>query len=67
LVAHHLQQTTTSSTASGPQNPGIAQRAGHSAHSSSTEATSDRRWSVVAANLDRYVRGEKLENIVLQT
>jgi len=36
-------------------------------NSSSTEATADRRWSVVAANLDRFVRGEKLENIVLQT
>jgi phosphoglycerate dehydrogenase-like enzyme len=35
--------------------------------SSSTEATADRRWSTVAANLDRFVRGEKLENIVLQT
>jgi hypothetical protein len=30
-------------------------------------ATADRRWSVVAANLDRFARGEKLENIVLQT
>jgi hypothetical protein len=27
----------------------------------------DRRWSVVAANLDRFARGEPLENIVLQT
>jgi phosphoglycerate dehydrogenase-like enzyme len=35
--------------------------------SSSTEATADRRWSVVAANLDRCARSEKLENIVLQT
>jgi phosphoglycerate dehydrogenase-like enzyme len=35
--------------------------------SSSTDATADRRWSVVAANLDRFTRGEKLENIVLQT
>jgi phosphoglycerate dehydrogenase-like enzyme len=35
--------------------------------SSSSEATADRRWGVVAANLDRFVRGEKLENIVLQT
>src|SRR6202035_1077512 len=35
--------------------------------SSSTEATADRRWSVVAANLDRFARGEPLENIVLQT
>ena len=35
--------------------------------SSSTEATADRRWSaVVAANLDRFANGEKLENIVLQ-
>jgi phosphoglycerate dehydrogenase-like enzyme len=35
--------------------------------SSSTEATADRRWSAVAANLDRFARGEKVENIVLQT
>ena len=35
--------------------------------SSSTEATADRRWSVVAGNLDRFARGEPLENIVLQT
>ena len=35
--------------------------------SSSSGATADRRWSVVAANLDRYARGEPLENIVLQT
>ena len=35
--------------------------------SSSTEATADRRWSVVAANLDRFARDEKLENIVFQT
>lgn len=35
--------------------------------SSSTEATADRRWSAVAANLDRFARREKLENIVLQT
>jgi phosphoglycerate dehydrogenase-like enzyme len=35
--------------------------------SSSTDATADRRWSAVAANLDRFARGEKLENIVLQT
>jgi phosphoglycerate dehydrogenase-like enzyme len=37
-------------------------------HSSSfSGATADRRWSVVAANLDRFARGEPLENIVLQT
>jgi phosphoglycerate dehydrogenase-like enzyme len=35
--------------------------------SSSSGATADRRWGVVAANLDRFVRGEPLENIVLQT
>ena len=34
--------------------------------SSSSEATADRRWSVVAANLDRLARGERLENVVLQ-
>ena len=36
-------------------------------NSSSTEATADRRWSLVADNLDRFVHGEKLESIVLQT
>ena len=35
--------------------------------SSSSDATADRRWSVVAANLDRFVRGEPLENVVLQS
>src|SRR5271168_64670 len=35
--------------------------------SSSSGATAERRWSVVASNLDRFARGEKLENIVLQT
>ena len=35
--------------------------------SSSSGATAERRWSVVAANLDRFARGEPLENIVLQT
>jgi phosphoglycerate dehydrogenase-like enzyme len=35
--------------------------------SSSTDATAERRWSVVAGNLDRFARGEPLENIVLQT
>ena len=35
--------------------------------SSSTDATADRRWSVVASNLDRFARAEPLENIVLQT
>ena len=35
--------------------------------SSSTGATAERRWSVVAGNLDRFARGEPLENIVLQT
>jgi phosphoglycerate dehydrogenase-like enzyme len=35
--------------------------------SSSSGATADRRWSVVAGNLDRFARGEPLENIVLQT
>ena len=36
-------------------------------NSSSTEAAADRRWSVMAANLDRFVCGEEVENIVLQT
>jgi len=35
--------------------------------SSSSEATAERRWSVVAANLDRFVRGEPLENVVLRS
>ena len=35
--------------------------------SSSSEATADRRWSMVAANLDRFARGEPLENVVLQS
>src|SRR5215469_3601909 len=35
--------------------------------SSSSEATADRRWSAVAANLDRFARGEPLENIVVQS
>jgi len=35
--------------------------------SSSSEATADRRWSVVAANLDRFARGEPLESVVLQS
>jgi len=35
--------------------------------SSSSGATADRRWSVVAGNLDRFARGEPLENVVLQT
>jgi phosphoglycerate dehydrogenase-like enzyme len=35
--------------------------------SSSSDATAERRWSVVASNLDRFARDEPLENIVLQT
>ncbi len=35
--------------------------------SSSTEATADRRWNAVAANLDRFACGQPLENVVLQT
>jgi phosphoglycerate dehydrogenase-like enzyme len=35
--------------------------------SSSTDATAERRWTVVAGNFDRFARGEPLENIVLQT
>jgi phosphoglycerate dehydrogenase-like enzyme len=35
--------------------------------SSTTEATAERRWSAVANNLDRFARGEPLENLVLQT
>jgi hypothetical protein len=33
----------------------------------SIDATAERCWSVVAGNLDRFARGEPLENIVLQT
>jgi hypothetical protein len=32
--------------------------------SSSAEATAERRWSAVAGNLDRWARGEPLENMV---
>jgi len=32
-----------------------------------TEGTADRRWGDLAANLDRFVRGEKLDNVVLRT
>jgi len=32
-----------------------------------TEGTADRRWGDLAANLDRYVRGEPMHNIVLTT
>jgi phosphoglycerate dehydrogenase-like enzyme len=35
--------------------------------SSSTDATADRRWSAVAANLDCFARGEPLQNVVFQT
>ena len=35
--------------------------------SSATDGARDRRFSTVAGNLDRYVRGEALNNIVLQT
>jgi phosphoglycerate dehydrogenase-like enzyme len=32
-----------------------------------TEGTADRRWNELAGNLDRFVRGESLNNIVLMT
>jgi phosphoglycerate dehydrogenase-like enzyme len=32
-----------------------------------TEGTADRRWGDLAANLDRFVRGEDLHNLVLRT
>jgi phosphoglycerate dehydrogenase-like enzyme len=32
-----------------------------------TEGTADRRWGDLAANLDRYVRGEQLHNVVMRT
>jgi phosphoglycerate dehydrogenase-like enzyme len=35
--------------------------------SSASESTSERRWSVVADNLDRFVRGEALTNIITVT
>jgi phosphoglycerate dehydrogenase-like enzyme len=35
--------------------------------SSSSDATAERRWSVVAANLDRFARCEPLENVVLKS
>src|SRR5262249_5609611 len=35
--------------------------------SSATDGARDRLLSAIAANLDRYVRGDKLVNVVLQT
>jgi phosphoglycerate dehydrogenase-like enzyme len=35
--------------------------------SSSSDATAERRWSAVAGNLDRFARGEALENVVVRT
>jgi phosphoglycerate dehydrogenase-like enzyme len=35
--------------------------------SSATAGTAERRWSVVAGNLDRFVRGESLSNVVMRT
>jgi phosphoglycerate dehydrogenase-like enzyme len=35
--------------------------------SSATDGTAQRRWSVVADNLDRFVRGEPLANVVVTT
>jgi lactate dehydrogenase-like 2-hydroxyacid dehydrogenase len=35
--------------------------------SSASESTSERRWSVVADNLDRFVRGEQPAHIVTTT
>jgi phosphoglycerate dehydrogenase-like enzyme len=32
-----------------------------------TDGTAERRWSAVAGNLDRFARGEPLDNVVLQT
>lgn len=32
-----------------------------------TEGTADRRWGDLAAKLDRYIRGDDLQNIVLRT
>lgn len=32
-----------------------------------TDGTADRRWGDLAANLDRFVRGEALHNVVLRT
>jgi phosphoglycerate dehydrogenase-like enzyme len=32
-----------------------------------TDGTADRRWGDLAANLDRYVRGEPLHNVVMTT
>jgi len=32
-----------------------------------TDGTADRRWGDLAANLDRYVRGDDLHNVVLKT
>ncbi|HYU13426.1 MAG TPA: hypothetical protein VEK82_12675 [Stellaceae bacterium] len=32
-----------------------------------TDGTADRRWGDLAANLDRFVRGEALSNVVMTT
>jgi phosphoglycerate dehydrogenase-like enzyme len=32
-----------------------------------TDGTAERRWNAVASNLDRFARGEPLQNVVLQT
>jgi phosphoglycerate dehydrogenase-like enzyme len=32
-----------------------------------TDGTADRRWGDLAANLDRFIRGEALQNVVLRT
>ena len=35
--------------------------------SSATDGARERRFGTVAGNLDRYMRGEDLQNVVLQT
>src|SRR5207253_4531724 len=32
-----------------------------------TEGTADRRWGELAANLDRFIRGDNLHNVVMRT
>jgi phosphoglycerate dehydrogenase-like enzyme len=32
-----------------------------------TDGAADRRWGDLAANLDRFVRGEGLKNVVMKT
>jgi hypothetical protein len=65
LLRHHRDDQGPAVAALDPPiGPGIQKTLLTS--SSSTDATAERRWSVVASNLDHFARGEPLENIVLR-